>query len=247
MATESNLSKYPRPSVAVDLAVLTVLPDSTDPETPGTLAVLIQTREPKPSGSGLPGRFLRHNQTFAQAAADIFEHKIGLNREVPELRQLQVFDEPGRDERAWTISLAYAVVLPYPDLAGADGEFVPIDLQGRLVDHAPLLFDHDEIVAKAAANIRDSYESRPDPDHLMGPTFNLTELRLLHEAVLGEKLLHDTFKRRMREQLVEELGEDGKPLRLSSGGRPAQIYRRIADGSEPVTESERRRLQLPRA
>src|SRR5262249_3421400 len=93
-----------------------------------------------------------------------------------------------------------------------------------------LLFDHDKILREAVAQVRDLYETFPDPERLLPGPFTLLDLRHLHEAVLGEPLRKDTFNRRMREQL-EPTGRDTTSLagpRSGAGGRrgrPAQLYR----------------------
>lgn len=223
--------------MAIDVALLTVLPPPRDGE-PGRLATLVQRYTEPSSGNALPGRFLRKRQTIEQATRDVLRLKVGLDdvRATPKL--IRVFDDPDRDERGWTLSLAHALVLPYERVQGARGDFIGITCDGRLTPRRRLLFDHEKIIREAAAEMRERYELRPDPDGLIGDEFTLGQLRALHEAVLGESLLKDTFNRRMRNYLAET-GE----LRTSVG-RPAQVYRR-AEARDPST-SDTRRLRLPR-
>ncbi|MFL6028115.1 MAG: NrtR DNA-binding winged helix domain-containing protein, partial [Friedmanniella sp.] len=97
----------------------------------------------------------------------------------------------------------------------------------------------------AAATIRERYERQPDPDGLLEQPFTITELRSVHEAVIGEGLLKDTFRRRMEPQLHPLADAEGQPVLRSDGGRPAQVYVPAQDLS--LTASTRRRLLLPRA
>lgn len=235
---EDDLTAYPRPNVAVDLALLTVLPPRGTAN-PGALAVLVQERTESPWGHALPGRFLRDRQTVQEAIADLLALELKLPPFDVAPTLVRIFDDPDRDERAWTLSLAHAISRPYDAVAAALGTFVPVDLDGSLVSGETLLFDHDVIVREAVGGLRNRYEQRPDPDHLLGLDATLGELRSLHEAVLGEPLLRDTFNRRMRDHLRET------DQTRTAGGRPATVYERTADGR--ATESERRRLQLPRA
>jgi len=234
-----DLTSFPRPSLAVDVAVLTVV---AGPAGHDALAVLVHG----PHGERrLPGRFLRERQPVTAAVADALAEKAGLTdvRRAPEL--LAVFDAPDRDPRAWTVSLAHASSLP-PRLATAGTcELVGVDRAGRLVSGERLLFDHDEIVAAAAAALRERYEHRPDPDGLLEEPATLAELRALHAAVLGEPLRKDTFNRRMVEHLEPARDVDGTPLLRSSGGRPAQVY--VVPRSAGLPEPAARRLRLPRA
>lgn len=242
----SDLSRYPRPSLAVDVAVLTVVPsEDHGPPTqlPGRLAVLVQLRVERPVGAVLPGRFVRERQTLAEAVHDAVETKAGIKTDREPIL-LRIFDSPDRDERGWVVSAAHAVTLPYAEVAGAVGDLLPVGPDGELLTSQRLLFDHTEMLREAVAAIRARYELAPDPDGLLVDDFTLAELRAVHEAVLGESLLRDTFNRRMLEQL-EEVTVKGESLTRPSGGRPARIYRRRAAGD--LTESERRRLRLPRA
>lgn len=236
-----DLKSYPRPNVAVDVAVLTVL---TSPEPRLRLAVLVQERAEDPSGRALPGRFLREGESIRENIRVALAEKAGLAIGDASPRLLRVFDSPGRDPRGWTLSLAHYLVLPSELADGANGTFVPIDGDGRLADQRSLLFDHDAIVREAAAGIRSRYELDPDPDRLLGHSFSLADLKRVHEAVLGEQLQRDTFRRRMAPRLTPDLGDDGRQRSRIDGGRPARLW--IGDSGE-LTEDALRRLRLPRA
>lgn len=202
------LADYPRPSVAVDTAVLTPDPDLG-------LAVL-QVRRAKGRGWALPGTFLHEGETLADAVTRSLADKTGIHGLAP--RQLHVFDALGRDDRGWVLSVAHgAVVLAgrlSMRLTGAT-RLVPVDAPGRLV------YDHAEIIDLAVEDVRERYASAPDPDHLLGEVFTLRDLRLVHEAVAGRELQRDTFRRAMESQL------DATGDRVAVGrGRPAELFRR---------------------
>ena len=236
----TELDRYPRPNVAVDLALMTVLPADAK-NTTGRLGILLQ---PVDGAWALPGRFLRPQQTVEEAVEDVLRLKVGLELVPSRLTLLGVFDDPARDPRAWTMSLAHAVALPSDELAAANGEVVGVDLLGRPRPKRTLLYDHAEIVSAAVEAIRGRYERRPDPDGLLTGPFTLAELRGVHEAVLGEPLLRDTFNRRMTPHLSPVLERDGSSAVRSSGGRPAQLY--LTRRQQQLSEDERRRLLLPR-
>ncbi|GER23599.1 NUDIX hydrolase [Zafaria cholistanensis] len=236
-----SLGDYPRPSVAVDVALLTVRR--------GELQVLL-VRRPEGDEAGrfaLPGRFLRPHQTLVDAVHDCLQEKVGIRGRAP--RQLHVFDEPGRDSRGWVLSVAHVDVVPYaelePVLSPGDRELRPVDdfLSAEL--HEPLPYDHEQIIGFAAAAVRAEYAANPDPAGLLESEFTMSELRAVHEAVAGSRLQRDTFRRLMEPQLVATdkrvapLGSEsllslqGDPAMRSdlrsagSGrGRPAQVYRR---------------------
>lgn len=232
MSSPTDLEKFPRPGVTVDLAILTVLGASdTNPE----LRLLVQNRA-DPTGRALPGGFIRERCTVAQTVKDVLRRKGDINPSTTiHPRLLRVFDDPDRDERTWAISIAHSVSMREADLTDADGDLVRVTGNGRLDGEGPLLFDHDQIVSTAVASLRERYDFRyryvdahPDPDEFLPPPFTLHQLRKVHEAVVGAELHKDNFNRRMK-PFLEPLLRDGRPV-LSDGlrGRPASLYRTLA-------------------
>jgi 8-oxo-dGTP diphosphatase len=206
-----SLTDYPRPSVAVDTALLTV-PAGSD-----TLHVLLVRREGSHEHGewALPGTFLHDGERLADAVLRSLRDKAGVEGVRP--RQLHVFDAPDRDDRGWVLSVAHLDVVAWSRLERA--VTMPDDV--RLVpfaDVAGLPFDHDAIVALAVTALRDSYRRAPDPDQLLPEPFTLLELRRLHQAILGETLPKDTFRRQMqplvRHTGTHKEGEVGKPALL---------------------------------
>ena len=141
-----------------------------------------------------------------------------------------MFDDPDRDDRGWVLSVAHLLVLPAerldPVIDADDGLVVAPIRNDRLVlpdrqRHLP--YGQDEIVARAHAELRSEYRDTPDPEHFIdADTFTLSELGLVHFAVLGrEHWAIDTFRRKMARQL-HDTGE----VTRGGPGRPAAIYRR---------------------
>lgn len=202
-----TLADYPRPSVAVDTAVLTVadgrlsvvvVPDGRD----GAVGF--------PNTMRLPGTFVHEGEVLADAVRRSLADKAGLGGLEPV--QLHVFDAPGRDDRGWVLSVAHVIAVP----VGALGETAVVATD----DVGPLAFDHAQILALAVAHVRAAYAEHPDPWALLGDRpFTLLELERLHRAVDPDgTALRDTFRRAMEPQLVAtgefERGTVGKPARL---------------------------------
>jgi 8-oxo-dGTP diphosphatase len=232
MAT-GDLERFPRPAVAVDVAVLTV---TNAADSNPQLRLLVQNRS-DPSGRALPGGFMRERWTVAQTVEDVLRRKVGIEPRSERIlpRLLRLFDDPARDDRTWAISVAHSVSMQAADLVDARGDLVAVAGDGRLKEEGPLLFDHDRIVAAAIEALRERYEPRyryvdiyPDPDGFLPQPFTLHQLRMVHEAVIGAGLHKDNFNRRMK-PYVEPVTERGKPV-LSDGlrGRPASLYRTAA-------------------
>jgi len=217
------LADYPKPSVAVDTAVLTLAPrpNPTPGAPPHRLSVLLVRRPEGSSGPqwALPGTFLHQGERLADAVTRSLTQKAGVTGGHP--AQLAVFDDPDRDERGWVLSVAHLAVIPYVALAGALRadpnriRLAPVSQPG------PLPYDHTEIVAAAMKELRQRYADRPDPERLLGTRFTFRELRDVHEAIAGKTLQKDTFRRAM-DPLLRGTGK------LSSGtvGRPSQQFRR---------------------
>lgn len=201
-----TLEDYPRPSVAVDTAVLTVHE--------GRLCVLLVRDEP--GDERLPGTFLHPGETLRVAALRALREKADVRGLQP--RQLEVFDDPGRDDRGWVLSVAHV------DAVRA-GE-IPLTPHTRLVavDELPSLpYDHGDIVTHAVDRLRADYSDQPDPWCLLPPAtdgFTVRELRRLHEAIIGRKLAADTFRRTMLAGL-HPTGE----VRRGDRGKPAELFR----------------------
>jgi 8-oxo-dGTP diphosphatase len=208
-----TLADYPRPSVAVDAALLTVVPGQD------CLSVLQVHRAEgangDPAGWGLPGTFLHEGERLLDAVQRCLREKAGVEGTRP--RQLHVFDKPDRDDRGWVLSVAHMDVVRPERLSGR------IDEQTRIVpadDPGILPYDHTEIIQRAVATVRASYELAPDPERLIPGPFTILELRLLHEAVVGRKFQRDTFRRLMEPQLTGT----GK-MTAGTRGRPAELFR----------------------
>lgn len=198
------------------------------------LRMLVQRRR-VPAGLALPGRFVRNRQTIAQATEALLRQKVGLEpSRAVEPRLLRIFDDPERDSRTWAMSATHSVSLVQADAAGARGEWLRVLPDGSLAGPPDLLFDHALIVDEAVAALRDRYAVlgrlvgvQADPDGFFGEErFTLHQLRLVHEAVLGERMHKDNFNRRVKD-LVEPVLHKCKPV-LSDGlrGRPAALFTR---------------------
>jgi 8-oxo-dGTP diphosphatase len=211
--TGCTLADYPRPSVAVDTALLT--------RDPARGLVVLEVARGDTEKWALPGTFLHKGETLADAVERSLRDKAGAHGIRP--RQLHVFDAPERDDRGWVLSVAHVAVVRPDQLESlesgpaAEVRLVPVDRPGELV------WDHSDIVRLAKQHIRSRYLSRPDPDRLLGTKFTLRELHQVHEDVAGDKLPRDKFRRAMEPQLIPTgVINDNTGAR----GRPAEFFRR---------------------
>ncbi|WP_338084834.1 NUDIX domain-containing protein, partial [Curtobacterium citreum] len=138
-AAGKRLVDYPRPSVAVDTAVLT-LPVEDE------LSVL-QVRDAVDGDWRLPGTFVHEGERLADAVLRSLRAKAGVTGLAPQ--QLQVFDDPARDSRGWVMSVGHLDVVPFSSLAtGLDGSRVRlVPLSGSIA-----VLTHDDEFTHTCAN-----------------------------------------------------------------------------------------------
>ncbi|MEV8143525.1 NUDIX domain-containing protein [Specibacter sp. NPDC078709] len=203
-----TLQDYPRPSVAVDTALLTAHD--------GGLKVLLVH---SPGGEwALPGTFLHPGEKLADAVLRSLREKAGVTGRSPQ--QLHVFDEPGRDARGWVLSVAHVDVLPASALLEPLKSERATVVAVEEIHNSELPYDHAQIIGFAVEQVRSRYATTPDPGGLLQSPFTLKDLRLVHESVLGETLQRDTFRRAMEPHLAGtgEMSDGAK-------GRPAALFR----------------------
>ena len=86
----------------------------------------------------------------------------------------------------------------------------------------PMCFDHRRILATAVSRLRGKIKFRPVVFELLPPTFTLLQLQRVVEALAGQRLHKQNFRR-----LVEKGGlvEGTHKLAAGTGGRPAELFR----------------------
>ena len=220
-STVYDPSEYPPFAVTVDVAVFTMVE--------GRLHVLLVKRagEPFAGAWALPGGFKLPDETLDQAA----------NRELREetavdgaslLRQFGAYGDPGRDPRMNVVTVAYLAVVR--DLVGvaagsdaAAANLHPVDqvVSGRL----PLAFDHRRILRDALERIGHDLETTGLAAAFVGPTFTLTELREVFEAVWQVRLDGANFRRKLS-TADGWLVPTGRRVRPGAeGGKPAELFK----------------------
>lgn len=204
-----SLTDYPRPSVAVDVAVLTY----------SDAAVKVLVVKHRLGTLALPGTFLHERELLTAAADRALKSKAGMVK--AEFHQLAILDNPNRDDRGWVLSVAHTAAVPESDL--------PVDAILLDVYGAPdLAFDHTEIVGLAVADLRSRYARSLDPAGFLGDTFTVPQLRQLYEVLFDRELQKDSFRR----HVVDALIGTGEYVR-STTGRPAEMYRRSPGATLP--------------
>lgn len=218
---------YPRPSVTVDIVVLTIV----DAE----LRVLLIKRDRHPFKDfwALPGGFVRvgegqkdQGEDLEDAAARELEEETGLQPSMAYLEQLYTFGKAGRDPRMRVITVAYyALVRPdlVPLVRGGGDAAKAEWFSFRRLEGVKIAFDHREIMDAAVQRIAGKLEYSDIAFNLVPRTFTIPELRVVHEIVTGAPQDPGNFRRKFNRML--ELGVIEKaPGKRITASKPATVY-----------------------
>ncbi len=225
----TELERFPRPSLAVDVVVLTV--------EGGELHVLLYRREAEPQRGrhALPGGFMHIEESIDGAVTRLMKQKIGLAGCFVE--QLYTFGGLDRDPRGRVVTVAYyalvdarrfrdhtvatalsaRVVIPWRGETGG-----PVKVVGTDGKTLSLFLDHATILGAAVKRLRAQLDTSPIGFQLLPQQFTLRALQDVHETVRGEAFNKDSFRRRMLASgLLEATGEQERAVLH----RPAELYR----------------------
>lgn len=134
--------EYPRPALTADIVVVRRAPCGRE------VLLVKRLAEPFVGRWALPGGFVDEWESVEAAARRELAEETALVWEGP-LTLIGMFDEPGRDPRGWTVTVAF-----FADVSEWHGEVRAGDDAGEVgwfdVDTVPRLgFDHDDILAAA--------------------------------------------------------------------------------------------------
>lgn len=187
------------------------------------LAVAPRPTDPYVGKLALPGVTLWEGERLAGAANRAVESKLGCTLRAH--GQLTVFDEPHRDPRGFTLSVAmWGVVDQVPEDSLA--QWYPLD---QVPD---LAFDHDEIVADCRPLLverlwRDLAFTRA----LTGPTFPVSAAVAITREITGQAPDRGNLNRRLAS--VKGLGVIHRKVVLGRG-RPGTLWE-WQEREEPAT------------
>jgi 8-oxo-dGTP diphosphatase len=210
----TDLEKFPRPSVAVDLVIFTIRNND--------LKVLLIKRGQQPFAGFwcLPGGFVRIDESLEKAALRELEEETGV-KEVY-LEQLYTFGESKRDPRGRVISVSYFALADSTKIKPfVTGQEEIKNVEWFSVKELPkLAFDHEDIIKYAIRRLRYKLEYTAVGLELLPELFTLTDLQKLYEIILNEKL----DKRNFRKKIVS-LGILEATKHYKKGAhRPAMLY-----------------------
>ena len=213
--------RAPSVLLTVDLVILTLRGTS--------LQLLLVERgvEPYAGSLALPGGFLRDaKEPIQDAACRELSEETGLDPSSLLLEQFGVYGDSDRDPRGRVVSVAFLAIAPrLPDpVAGtdaADARWTPVG--EVLAASLPLAFDHQRIVADGVERARSKLEYSAIATAFCGPTFTISELQHVYEAVWDVRLDPRNFYRKI--QGTRDFVVPTGPGKRAGAGRPARLFR----------------------
>jgi 8-oxo-dGTP diphosphatase len=206
--------EYPRPSLAVDCAVLGF--------DEGDLKVLLIQRgiEPFKGKWALPGGFVRMDESLDEAARRELAEETGLTNVF--LEQLYTFGEIKRDPRGRTISVAYFALVKLGEQQVAASTDAARAAWYPAAKTPALAFDHAKILETALTRLSNKVRYVPIGFELLPQLFTLTQLQHLYEAILGRALDKRNFRKKA---LALGVLAETKELERNVAHRAARLYR----------------------
>ena len=182
------------------------------------LPLVRRIRDPFDGSWALPGGPLGSAEGLADAARRTLGETTGLAPRY--LEQLYAFGDVDRSPAARMVSVVYWALVGTDEAAratvGQNVQWFPADGLPRLA------FDHNLIVDYALWRLRTKMEYSRIAHALLGETFTLSQLREVHEAVLGRRLDPANFRRTIEASAaIVDTGEYVTGARH----RPPKLYR----------------------
>lgn len=158
MAKKTYTYNYPRPSVTVDLVLMS--------RPPAAKVLLIRRKDDPFAGRwALPGGFIEMLETLEESARRELMEETGLS--TGKLIPIGTYGDPGRDPRGRTISVAYLAIVDPAKLTpragddAADAAWFSAAKPPKLAfDHAVILRDARKLASKLAGNLASSLANR---------------------------------------------------------------------------------------
>jgi ADP-ribose pyrophosphatase YjhB (NUDIX family) len=209
-----DASKYERPSVTVDVIILTVRERRL-------MVLLIKRRHwPFEGMWAIPGGFVGPDESLEDAARRELEEETGVSDVF--LEQLYTFGDPGRDPRGRVITVSYYALIRSDEIRvradddAAEAEWFPA------YQLPALAFDHDHILNYMLQRLRGKLEYTTIGFQLLPDEFTLSELQEVYEAILNRRLDKRNFRKKL---LATGILEQTLETRKVGQHRPAALYR----------------------
>ena len=182
------------------------------------LLLIKRLAKPFENRYALPGGFVQEDESLDNAAIRELREETGIRNVY--LEQLYTFGDLKRDPRGRVVTVAYYALVPQNQVLHAgtdasDADWFPVTAL------PPLAFDHRKIAEYAHQRIRNKLDYTNVGFELLPEKFTLTELQLVHEAILGQPLDKRNFRRKIIQKGIVKATKELQ----QTGRKPAQLYR----------------------
>jgi 8-oxo-dGTP diphosphatase len=218
-----SATAFRRPQVAVEVAVFVVSEGHL-----GLILVPVDEFSSTPRW-GLPAAVIEEQPSLDEALDDVIRPLLGDS--VTSKHQVQTFDRLS-DSRGRLIEIAWLAAAPTGGLAEAaaqhtigyglasDGDTLELTDQSGTTLEMPA--EQTETALAAIDRLRELLDTECIAFGFLADEFTLRDLHAAHEAVLGQSLNYDSFRRRM---LTSGLIEPSGQVEQNVKHRPAELYR----------------------
>jgi 8-oxo-dGTP diphosphatase len=209
-----DASKYERPSVTVDVVMMSLRQRD--------LQVLLVKRRSWPYEGmwAIPGGFVQMDESLETAAKRELQEETGVHDVY--LEQLYTFGDPGRDPRTRVITVVYFALLASELLQVRAADDAADVNWFSMYNLPPLAFDHAQILEYALNRLRGKLDYTRIAFNLLPEQFTLRELQRVYEIILHRKLDKRNFRKKV---LSTGILEDTGAKKMEGTHRPARLYR----------------------
>ncbi|MGB8348733.1 MAG: NUDIX domain-containing protein [Ktedonobacteraceae bacterium] len=207
-------SKYERPSVAVDVVMMTLHQKD--------LQILLVKRRSWPFEGmwAIPGGFVDINESLEDAAKRELREETSVQDVY--IEQLYTFGNPGRDPRTRVITVVYFALLDAEQLRIKAADDAADVGWFSVYELPPLAFDHGDILDYTLNRLRGKLSYTTIAFNLLPEQFTLRELQRVYEIILHKKLDKRNFRKKV---LATGILEDTGAKKMEGTHRPARLYR----------------------
>lgn len=202
--------KFP---IATDIVVFTIYDHQLN-------VLLVQRMNPPYQDYwALPGGLVKQSESLQQCAVRKLAEKSGVSGIY--LEQLYTFSNTDIDVEQRVVTVAYFALLPYQRLQTRIASQSNTVACFALTQLPQLAFDHAAIIKMAKKRLLAKLDYSTIAFQLLPKKFTLSELQLVYETILGQKIDKRNFRKRVL--ALKQVQETGEEKRVGAC-RPARLY-----------------------
>jgi 8-oxo-dGTP diphosphatase len=185
------------------------------------LKVLLIKRGTEPYNNywALPGDLVHPEEDLESAAERILFQLTGVKNVY--LEQVHTFGAVKRHPLGRVVTVAYFSLVKIEDFTLIPSSFAQQTKWHSVNEIGELAFDHNQILESCLAALKHKVRIKPIGFELLPPSFSLTKLQHLYEAILEIDLDKRNFRKKM---LSTNLLKESKVQQEKVAHRPAKLY-----------------------